>query len=68
MKIIEDWKQAWRWFSVHALAISGAIPAMWVSLPDEFKTAIPAGAMSIITAVVAVAGIVGRVIQQGQQS
>lgn len=64
MKLIEEWKQCWRWFSVHALALAGAIPVVWAELPDDMKASIPASAMATITGIVALCGIVGRVVKQ----
>ncbi|QLW90603.1 hypothetical protein HV175_19385 [Klebsiella oxytoca] len=26
MKLVDDWKSAWRWFSMHALVLAGIIP------------------------------------------
>lgn len=67
MKFIEDWKQAWKWFSVHCLALAGAIPAAWVWLPGDLKDHIPPQYMGAIVGVVAVCGIVGRLVDQSKK-
>ncbi|WP_279025110.1 hypothetical protein [Gibbsiella quercinecans] len=64
LQLIEEWRQCWRWFSTWALTLAGAIPAVWAELPPDLKFVIPASLMGTITAVVAVCGIVGRVINQ----
>lgn len=64
MKLIPEWKRAWRYFSVHALAISGAIPGAWMSLPDSWKHAVPMWAMATGAGVAAAIGIVGRIVRQ----
>lgn len=64
MKLVEDWKRAWRWFSVHALVLAGVLPAVWAELPPDLKSSIPPGAMGAITAVIAVCGVIGRLVDQ----
>ncbi|AFJ98839.1 hypothetical protein ES15_1266 [Cronobacter sakazakii ES15] len=62
--VIENWRKWWRLFSVQALAVAGAIPLIWSQLPDDVKANIPASWMGTITAVVAVCGIIGRLVKQ----
>ncbi|EFD1997022.1 TPA: hypothetical protein MA429_002846 [Klebsiella pneumoniae] len=64
MKLVDDWKSAWRWFSMHALVLAGIIPTVWAELPPDLKAAIPPGAMGTITAVIAACGVVGRLVSQ----
>lgn len=64
MKLVEDWKRAWRWFSVHALVLAGVLPAVWAELPPDLKSSIPPGAMGAITAVIAACGVIGRLVDQ----
>ncbi len=64
MKLVEDWKLAWRWFSVHALVMAGVLPAVWAGLPPDLKSSIPPGAMGAITAVIAACGVIGRLVDQ----
>ncbi|EPJ2980784.1 hypothetical protein ACXDTM_000375 [Klebsiella quasipneumoniae] len=66
MKLVDDWKSAWRWFSMHALVLAGIIPTVWAELPADLKTAIPPGAMGTITAVIAACGVVGRLVSQSK--
>ncbi|WP_416414155.1 hypothetical protein [Pantoea sp. App145] len=42
MRLVDDWKRCWRWFSIHCLTLAGVIPVTWVSLPDDLKSHIPA--------------------------
>lgn len=64
MKLVENWKDAWKWFSVHCLVLVALIPTVWLELPPEAKEAIPASWMSTITLVVGICGIIGRFIKQ----
>lgn len=64
MKLIQDWRQAWRFYSVQALAVIAAIPIVWASLPEEWRATVPSEWIKVMVVVVAVAGILGRIIQQ----
>lgn len=66
MKLVEDWKKAHRWFSMHALVLAGAIPAVWAELPPDLKSSIPPGVMGGITAAIAICGVVGRLVNQSK--
>lgn len=64
MKLVSDWREAWRWFSVQALAVLVALPLVWASLPSDLKAFVPDGWERWILIAVAAAGLIGRVIDQ----
>ncbi len=64
MKLVDDWRKAWKWFSVHALVIAGILPTVWLELPSDLKASIPPGMMSTITAIIAACGVIGRLVSQ----
>ncbi|WP_154905698.1 DUF7940 domain-containing protein [Klebsiella michiganensis] len=66
MKLVDDWKSARRWFSVHSLVLAGIIPTVWAELPPDLKASIPPGTMGTITAVIAACGVVGRLVSQSK--
>lgn len=66
MKLVEGAKQAYKWFSMQAMAVATAIVSTWAMLPTELKAMIPAKYMAGITATVLVAGMVGRLLKQGE--
>ncbi|CAH0198087.1 hypothetical protein SRABI106_01465 [Rahnella aquatilis] len=68
MRLVENWKQCWKWFSIHALLIAGVLPSVWATLPPDLKAYIPPSIMGLITAVVAVSGVVGRLTDQSKKS
>ena len=68
MKLIEEWRSAWKFLSVHALVLVGIIPTIWTELPDDLKAAIPPGVMSTIAVVIAACGVIGRLVDQGGKS
>ncbi len=64
MHLIPDWRQAWRWFSVQALALLVALPLVWVSLPADAKAFLPDSFEPWVLVLVAIGGLVGRLIDQ----
>jgi len=64
MKLIPDAKRAWRWFSVQAMALSGIIPAAWLSVPEEMRAAVPTEWLAACAVALAVLGVIGRLVDQ----
>lgn len=75
-EFIEDWHQAWRFWSVRLAAAGGALQALlawwpdaalalWNSMPDEVKGLLPQGAVMTLPLLFFAASIVARVIKQG---
>lgn len=64
MKLIPEWRKAWRMFSVQAQAIGVALCASYVQMYDQLKETIPPAWMAALTAGIFAIGIVGRVVKQ----
>lgn len=64
MKLIQNWRDAWKWFSVQALAAIVALPFVWVNLPADAKSYLPDGAEPWVLVVLAAGGLIGRIIDQ----
>lgn len=64
MTLVPDWRSAWRWFSVQALAILAALPLVWMALPSDAKGFLPDNLEPWVLFALAAGGIVGRVIDQ----
>ena len=64
MKLVPDAKDAWRWFSIRAMALQGAVAASWLMVPDDMRASVPpewlAGAALVLTAL----GVLGRLVDQ----
>lgn len=78
MKLIDDWRQSWRLWSVRASAFGliastaiaaapDALLSVWQSLPDELRVLVPDALGRWIPAVLFVASIGARVIRQREQ-
>lgn len=65
MKMVSDVRRAWRWFSVQVLAVLAVVPIVWEQLPPETHALLPEAWRPWAITGVAVAGIVGRLVDQG---
>jgi hypothetical protein len=64
MRLTEDWKDAWKWFSVQLPVVNTAFLATWAVLPAKFQDILPIGVVIGIAVALLIAGVVGRVINQ----
>jgi hypothetical protein len=64
MKLIPEWRKAWRMVSVQAMAVAVAAQGAWVMLPPELQSQVPDWGLKAITASILVLGIVGRLVKQ----
>ena len=64
MKMIDEWKQAWRWFSVQAMAIAVAIQGAWLFIPEDLKAQVPPAILHWTTIALLVFGVAGRLVKQ----
>ena len=66
MTLVENWLDAWKWFSVQAFAVIIALPMIWMALPPDVKAYLPDSWKPWIMVALAVAGVLGRVIDQNK--
>lgn len=64
LKLVDDWKDCLRWFSVNMMLIAATIQGVWASLSDDMRASVPQGTVSGITIFVLVMGVAGRLIKQ----
>jgi hypothetical protein len=62
--IIDNWRQAPRFYVVQVLATIAIVQGVWAELPPELVAQLPPNLVHWITAGLSVAGIVVRVIKQ----
>lgn len=68
IEMVEDWQSCWRWISIICMTVSGAINLAWYALADDFKKSISPdwlAKIALITFLLMVVGILGRLIKQG---
>ena len=66
MKLVKNWRHAWRWVSIQCMVVAGAINAAWLHLPPELKNTIPEAWLLWLTVSLAVLGSVGRLVDQSR--
>lgn len=64
MRMVNGWRGAWRWWSIQALALQGAVGAAWLAVPDDMRAAVPAAWIAVAAIVLTTLGVAGRLIQQ----
>jgi len=64
MQLIENAGQAWRMFSIQAMAVAAAIQVVWPAIPDSIKASLPPAIANWVSCAVLVLGIIGRLVQQ----
>lgn len=60
MRLVNDWRKAWKWLSVQSLAVLAVAPVVWSQLPPDVRNMLPEGWEPYVLAALAVGGIVGR--------
>jgi hypothetical protein len=64
-RIVDDWRQAWRWLSVQAMAAAVLFPTVLGTLPERYQNSIPDRWVLRITIALIIIGIAGRLFKQG---
>lgn len=64
IQLIENWRKAWTWFSVHAMLLAAAIQGAWLQIPEDMKSSIPPQYVQYATLALLAFGVAGRLIKQ----
>lgn len=64
MKLIDNAKESWKWFSMQAMTLAGALQGAWLYIPADLKDNVPVNMVNILTLALLVAGVVGRLVKQ----
>lgn len=67
MKLVDDAKSWWKWFSVQANALNLALLGAWLAVPDDMKAGIPQKWVFAGSILLLVLGTVGRLVKQGDE-
>lgn len=68
MTLVENAKESWKWFSMQAMTLAGALQGAWVTIPEDLKIQVPPNMVHYITLGLVVAGIVGRLVKQSSEA
>ena len=64
MKLITEWRRAYRMFSVQLMAVAAVLQVAWTEHPEIIRAVVPDAWVPYITAGLLVLGIAGRLIKQ----
>jgi hypothetical protein len=68
VKLVSNWRKAWKWFCMWAMGVPAAVVGVWLLLPDKLQdlilTQIPPKQLAWSLLGVLALGLVGRLIQQ----
>lgn len=64
MTLVDNWKQAWRWYSTHALILATSAPLAMAEAEKYFDHEFPMWVKATVAGVIFVSGVIGRVILQ----
>lgn len=68
MKLIPEWRKAWRMVSVQAMTLAATIQTAWVAMPPDLISQVPPAVVQGVTLSLLVLGIVGRLVKQDKVS
>lgn len=63
-RLVDDWRQAWRWASVRLLALSLALQGALLVMPDTVRAYLPDWAGHATAIFLLLAATVGRLVKQ----
>ena len=63
-RLVDDWKQAWRWASMRLLALSIALQVVLMAMPDTIRQYLPDSVTHVLAIVILAAGVAGRLYKQ----
>lgn len=64
-ELVDDARRFWKWASVQAMVLAGAVQGAWAAFGDDLKQNVPHWLVTAITLGLLAAGIGGRLIKQG---
>lgn len=68
MKLVENWKSAWKWYSVRIMVVIAALPEIWGHFPQEFRDSLPPHTLAGLTTFLGISAIVARLVSQEKRN
>jgi len=68
VKLIPNWKRAWRMTSVQAQALALSVIGAWQATPEDIRASIPQWGLWALLGLILLGGIVGRLVKQDKVS
>ena len=67
MRLVEDARHFWKWFSVQAMLLAGAVQGAWAAFSDDLKQNVPHWLVTALTLCLLITGIAGRLVKQDRK-
>lgn len=64
MKLVSDWRRAWRWLSVQSMSVTATFLIVWALIPEKMQDAFSPTELKVMAAGLLVFGIAGRLVKQ----
>ncbi len=64
IRLVSDWRRAWRWYSVNCPMLAAALLGAWAALPEAMQSAFTPGQLQCMAIGLIVLGVGGRLIDQ----
>jgi hypothetical protein len=64
MKLIDNWRSSWRFYSQQAMVVAGALQGAYMALPVSLQARVPSNWVDALTIAVLSLGVVGRLVDQ----
>lgn len=68
MRLVANWRKAYKWISMWCMALSTAFLSAWGLLSDELRAAVSSEYATTIAIILLVVGMVGRLVPQNGES
>lgn len=64
MKLVDNWKQGWKWFSVQFVAAATAIQLSVLAFPDSMRAWLPDWLTHVLAVMLLAGAALGRLVEQ----
>ena len=68
MKLVTNWKSAWKWFSVQFVAAAGAVQLSVLAFPDTVRAWLPDWLTHVLAMALLAAAVLGRLVDQKRRA
>ena len=68
MKLVANWKSAWKWFSVQFVAAAGAVQLSVLAFPDTVRAWLPDWLTHVLAVLLLLAAALGRLVEQKERA
>ncbi len=67
-RLVKDWKQCHRWYSVRIKAVAVAVVATWALVPENLTASVPDYVKKWVVIALLVSSFIGQLVEQNDAS